>query len=49
MGIEVVFDDYLVRKQAVPDYKIMYFTWSPYLNLLRGLTHLIGQKLEISC
>ena len=30
MGLEVVSDDCLVRKQAVLDYKIMYFTQSPY-------------------
>ena len=32
MGLEVVPDDYLVRKQAVLDYKIMYLHMSPYLQ-----------------
>ena len=30
MGLEIVFDDCLGRKQAVLDYKIMYITQLPY-------------------
>ena len=36
MGLEVVFDDYIVRKQARLDYKNMDFTQSPYWIFKRG-------------
>ena len=36
MGLEVVFDDYIDRKQALLDYKNMNFTQLPYWIFKRG-------------
>ena len=36
MDLEVVLDDFIVRKQALLDYKKMDFTWSPYWIFKRG-------------
>ena len=47
MGIEVVFDDYLVRKQAALDHKNIDFKQSPYWIFSKGSTHDFGQKMAL--
>ena len=34
-----------VRKKALLDYKYIDFTWSPYPEFFKRLTHDFGQKL----
>ena len=57
MGLEVVFDDYIDRKQALLDYKNMDFKikiWishSRHIGFLKGVKQpiILVKKLEISC
>ena len=57
MGLEVVFDDYIGRKQALLDYKNMDFIikiWishSRHIGFLKGVKQpiILVKKLEISC
>ena len=46
--LELMCDDFLVRKQALLDYKKADFTKWPYWIFFKGLTHDFGQKLEIT-
>ena len=48
IGLEVVFDNYLVRKQVVLDYKNIDFKQWPYCFFSKGTTHDFGRKMEIS-
>ena len=48
IGLEVVFDNYLVRKQVVLDYKNIDFKQWPYCFFSKGSTHDFGRKMEIS-
>ena len=43
-----MFDDYLVRKEVVLDYKNIDFKQWPYCFFSKGSTHDFGQKMEIS-
>ena len=43
-----MFDDYLVRKQVILDYKNIDFKQSPYCFFSKGFTHDFGRKMEIS-
>ena len=47
IGLEVVFDDYLVRKEVVLDYKNIDFKQWPYCFFSKGSTHDFGRKMEI--
>ena len=42
-----MFDNYLVRKQVVLDYKNIDFKQWPYRIFSQGSTHDFGQKMEI--
>ena len=48
IGLDVVFDDYLVRKEVVLDYKNIDFKQWPYCFFSKGSTHDFGRKMEIS-
>ena len=37
--------DHLLEKKALLDYKYIDFTWSPYPDFFKRLTHDFGQKL----
>ena len=43
-----MFDDYLVRKQVILDYKNIDFKQWPYRLFPNGSTHDFGRKMEIS-
>ena len=42
-----MFDDYLVKKEVVLDYKNIDFKQWPYWIFSKGSTHDFGQKMEI--
>ena len=46
MGLEVVFDDYLVRKQAALDYKNIDFKQWPYWDFFKGVNPWFWSKIE---
>ena len=48
IGLEIIFDDHLVRKQALLDYKKADFTEWPYWIFSKVLSHYFSQKLENS-
>ena len=48
ISLEIIFDDRLLRKQALLHYKKADFTEWPYWLFSNGITHDRGQKLEIS-
>ena len=43
-----MFDDYLVKKEVVLDYKNIDFKQWPYCFFSKGSTHDFGRKMEIS-
>ena len=47
MGIEITFDDHLVKEQAHLDKKNIDFKLLPYWDFLKELSHDFGQKLEV--
>ena len=48
ISLEIMFDDGLVRKQALLHYKKADFTKWPYWLFLKGVPHDCGHKLEIT-
>ena len=40
--------DHLLEKKALLDYKYIDFTWSPYTDFFKRLTHDFDQQLYIS-
>ena len=46
IGLEIMFPDHLVRKQAYLDLKIRILPSQPMEIFSKGLTHDFGQKLE---
>ena len=48
MGIEIMFDDHLVKEQAQLDKEILILHSCNIEIFLKELTHDFGQKLEIS-
>ena len=47
IGLEIMFPDHPVRKQAYLDYKIRILPSRPMEIFSKGLTHDSGQKLEV--
>ena len=48
MGIEITFDDHLVKEQAHLDKKILILNCCHTEIFLKELSHDFGQKLEVS-
>ena len=48
ISIEIMFDDRLVKKQALLQYKKADFTKWPYWLFSKGVTHDCGEKLAIT-
>ena len=47
-GLEIMFDDHLVRKEALPDYKNIDFIEFLYWIISKGFTYDFSKKLEFS-
>ena len=47
-GFEIMFDDHLVRKEALPDYKNIDFIEFLYWIISKGFTYDFSKKLEFS-
>ena len=47
-GLEIMFDNHLVREQALLDFKNIDFTYLPRWFFLKAVNHNFGQKLQPS-